>query len=80
MKMTQMLKKIKLFIGIFVRVIQKVIIFISLFLLYLIGFGIVAIFLKIFNRKRLMQDDKVDSFWIAAKGYEENLEKSLRQS
>lgn len=75
-----MFKKIKTVIGVFVKLIQNAIIFISLFLLYMVGFGIVAIFLAIFNRRLLIQNNNADSFWITANEYEEEFKERLRQS
>jgi len=68
-------------IKIFVKIIQKIIITISLFVIYFIGLGITKIFIMIFNRKQLREGfEEKDSFWQEARGYEADINKSFRQS
>lgn len=73
-----MFKKIILWI---IFLIQKMLLFISLTLIYFIGFGITLFFMKIFSRRDLAGYSKDnDTFWIEAKGYEADIEDSMRQS
>jgi hypothetical protein len=76
-----MLAGIKIIIQALIRLIQKIIVTISLFLLYVFGFGITAVFMMFFNRETLIRHpDKEDTFWSKAAGYEEDIEASFRQS
>lgn len=73
-----MIKKI---IRIFIKIIQGVLLVVSLTIVYFLGFGITLIFMLIFNRRALKGSGKNDfSFWIQAMGYEADYENSLRQS
>ena len=64
-----------------IRIIQRILIFVSLTVIYFFGFGITLLFMMIFNRKVLTGYSKNDNtFWIEAKGYEADIEESLRQS
>ena len=64
-----------------VKVIQKIIIFISLTLIYFIGLGITWLFVATFKRKVLRPYAEDDlTFWVKAGGYGEDIDASLRQS
>jgi hypothetical protein len=76
-----MFARIKIIIQIFIRLIQKTIVTISLFLIYVFGFGVTAIFVMLFNRDILVSRyDKKDTFWGKAEDYETDIESSFRQS
>ena len=76
-----MLARIKIIIRTFVTVIQKTVVTISLFLIYVFGFGLTIISILLFNRDILItRRDKKDGFWVGAKDYEADMERSLRQS
>jgi len=64
-----------------IAIVQKIFIMVSLFILYICGFGITLIFVMLFNR-RLIRRQKLnkDSFWIDAQGYGNGLNESLRES
>lgn len=73
--------RIKIVIWSIVRLIQKLLVTIFLFLIYVFGFGLTAIFTLVFNRRLLRKGSKnEDTFWNQAKDYEGNMEDSLRQS
>lgn len=76
-----MFARIKIIIQIFIRFIQNTIVTISLFLIYVFGFGVTIIFMMLFNRDILIsRSDKKDTFWSKAEDYETDIEISLRQS
>jgi hypothetical protein len=65
----------------FIRIIQRILIFISLTVIYFLGFGITLFFMLIFKHKILTGYSKSDNtFWIEAKGYEADIEDSIHQS
>jgi len=64
-----------------VLVIQKIILYIALFFIYFIGFGITFIFAWLCNRKQFRVDDQeLDSYWRVAVDYESSEAELLRQS
>ncbi len=76
-----MFARIKIIIQIFIRLIQKTIVTISLFLIYVFGFGVTVIFIMLFSRDILVRRyDKKDTFWSKAEDYETDIEGSFRQS
>lgn len=76
-----MFARIKIIIQIFIRLIQKTIVTISLFLIYIFGFGVTVIFIMLFSRDILVSRyDKKDTFWSKAEDYEADIEGSFRQS
>jgi len=73
-----MIKKI---IQNFIRIIQKILITIFLFIVYIIGIGVTLIFVMIFNRRLLGKTFKgKNTFWNEAKGYGADINSSMRQS
>lgn len=73
-----MIKKI---IQNFIRIIQKILITISLIIVYIVGFGVTLIFAMVFNRRLLGEECKEKStFWIKAKWYGADINDSVRQS
>lgn len=65
----------------FIRIIQKILITISLTLVYFLGLGITLIFIAIFNRKIITSPSKDDyTSWVGAEGYQPDIEDSFRQS
>jgi hypothetical protein len=62
-------------------VIRKVILPISLFLLYVFGIGSTRLIMMLFDRKRIRRNNEKDaSFWLEAKDYDANIERCNRQS
>lgn len=75
------MKKVKEIIEKFVHLIQKILIFSALFLLYIFGFGLTFIFAFIFNRRLLgMHAKDKDSYWIETQGYAPDMEGCTRES
>jgi hypothetical protein len=64
----------------YVMVIQKIIIAVSLFFLYGVGFGIMSVFVRITGYKSTAQHTLKNSFWAKAEGYDETLSDCLRES
>ena len=65
----------------FIKTVQKILIFVSLIIIYFLGFGITLFFMMIFNRKVLAGYSKNDNtFWIKATKYEADIEDSMHQS
>ncbi len=76
-----MFKHIKKITKIIISKVQKVILAISLFILYMVGFGATLFFLIIFNRKALVKEyESGNSYWHKACGYELDNDESLRQA
>ena len=64
-----------------IRIIQRILITVSLTIIYFFGFGITLFFMMIFNRKVLRGYSEDDhTFWIEAKGYEADIDDTMRQS
>ncbi|MBU1125504.1 MAG: hypothetical protein KKC84_05730 [Candidatus Omnitrophica bacterium] len=60
---------------------QKILITCVLFLLYVIGFGVMFLAAFMFRRELLgMPEKKKKSFWKDAEGYAASMEESLRSS
>ncbi len=73
-----MIKKI---IQKFIKIIQKILITIFLIIIYIVGIGITAIFVMIFNRRILRKEYKgKNTFWNEAKEYGADINISMRQS
>ena len=65
----------------FIRIVQKVLITILLFIIYIIGIGVTKIFVMVFKREVFKRGYRSKAtFWIEAKGYEANINDCLRQS
>lgn len=75
-----MVEKVKIFQWKFVRLVQRILIAISLFLIYFFGFGLTKVFAVIFNRRLLGKSKKADTFWLEAKGYLISIKDALRES
>lgn len=76
-----MVTKVKIIIKNFITSIQRLIVVISLFLIYIFGFGLTAIFMIVFKKNFLENSPaKKDTFWIDANGYNPNIEEAFRQS
>jgi cytochrome c biogenesis protein CcdA len=64
-----------------IRIVQKILITVSLTVVYFLGLGITLIFIVFFNRRILTGNNKDDSsFWVPASGYQPDIEDSFRQS
>jgi hypothetical protein len=60
---------------------QKFLVTLSLFLVYILGFGVTYIFVFIFQRGLLQHTDKNEkSFWKNTEGYEPDLKSAQEQS
>jgi hypothetical protein len=65
----------------FIRIIQRILITLSLTVVYFLGLGITWILAAVFNRKIISGPDKgKDTFWVAAEGYQPDIEDTFRQS
>jgi hypothetical protein len=64
-----------------VLTVQKIVIGVSLFLLYFAGFGITFILTFLFNRKMLFpQKGQEDTYWLDVQDYEADISGCQRQS
>jgi hypothetical protein len=64
-----------------VRAIQKILITVLLFFVYIFGFGLTLVWAMIFKRELLGRGIKMSSsFWRKADGYEAHFEDAMRQS
>ena len=62
-------------------VVQKALINVLLFIVYIVGFGITKIFVSIFNKSLYAEKtEKTKSFWITSKGYEADINESKMES
>lgn len=76
-----MFARVKIIIWNFVRLVQKILVTVFLFLIYVFGFGMTVIFLLFFNQRILGKISKdQDTFWGEVQGYEINMEDSFKQS
>lgn len=65
----------------YIMLLQKVFITITLFFLYIIGFGFTLFFVSIFSRRLLGKTfTEENTFWNEAKEYEADINSSMRQS
>ena len=61
--------------------VQKALVNVSLFLLYVFGFGLTLLAVKLFDRRLLRGTDEDDiSFWRQPEGYEPDRADCLRES
>lgn len=79
--MRDIFKNLKKAVNAIVIFIQKVLITVSLFLLYFFGFGALYFFCLIFKREAIRGTlkDKA-TFWETAEDYESDMDEALRQS
>jgi cytochrome c biogenesis protein CcdA len=64
-----------------VRIIQKVLITVFLFLIYFLGLGLTLIFIYLFSRKLIYSEARNrNSSWLETEGYVSDLEECFRQS
>lgn len=72
---------IKRIINKIIVIIQKAVIYTSLFIFYVFGFGITLAFMAVFNRKLLgTEKHSKDTFWKKAEGYENDIGGCERES
>ena len=65
----------------FIKIVQKIVITVSLVIVYIFGIGITLIFIIIFNRRLLgITEGKRDTFWRDAEGYNSDISECLRES
>ena len=78
----KLIERFKQFQRRLVRVIQWVLLCISLFLLYFVGFGITRVVMALVARKKLFNRRKkgLESYWRDAKGYQPDAASLTRQS
>ena len=73
--------KIKAFVKKYIIFVQKILITISLFILYVFGFGVTVLLAAVFDRRLLGKKAVTgNTFWLAATGYEPDIERCERQS
>jgi len=76
-----MIKMVRKIIQKYIRIIQKIIITIALFIIYIVGLGITLILVIIFNRRLLgVEKREKDTFWKDAEGYEADISECKRES
>jgi len=76
-----MMETLKRVTGVIVKFVQKILIFICLVLLYIIGLGLTYPLVYLFSRRRLVPAGPVDnSYWLEAEGYEASMEECERES
>ena len=76
-----MIEKIKHVTGVIVKMVQKIVITVSLVLLYFIGLGLTLPLALLFHRKLMgFGHTNDESFWQDAEGYESELEAYRRES
>lgn len=63
----------------YIRSMQRLFITVLLFLLYMFGFGAMALIMLVV-RPRSFRENNGDSFWCRAEGYPQTLEESVRES
>jgi hypothetical protein len=64
-----------------IKTIQKFLLPLFLFIVYIFGVGITAILVMIFNQKIIKKSNRAkDTFWLETEGYEADFNNSLRQS
>ena len=79
--MQNTIKKIKDTIDVIVMAVQKVLISVSLVLVYFFGFGIIYLFCLIFNRKAICGAPRNNpTFWTRADDFESDMTEAARQS
>jgi len=81
MSMKAVLRKIQAATRMLVSAVQKVVLTVTLFLVYVFGFALTIPLVLIFDRplaRRKPAD--LPTYWEDARGYEPDYEKSLRQS
>lgn len=76
-----MIARIKTVVKNFITSIQKLIVVVSLFLIYIFGFGLTVIFMLIAKRGFLKDGPaQKDTFWKEADGYDAGIDEAFRQS
>jgi hypothetical protein len=64
-----------------IKTTQKILLPLFLFIVYIVGVGITAILVLIFNWRIIEKNNRVkNTFWLKAEGYEADFNNSLRQS
>jgi len=67
-------------VQIFVQTVQKILLMILLWIVYLFGLGLTSLFVRIFERKSDEKSESEGSFWTKAKGYGRDDHDVMRQS
>ena len=76
-----MLRRLGKIIQVVVRLIQKILLSVSLIILYILGLGLTRLYLSVFNRNILVKRyKKNDTFWKEAAGYQPDADDVLRQA
>ena len=76
-----MISRIKKFLRAYIRIVQKILITVLLFFLYIVGFGVTYLFSAVFQRQLLRDKHKSgESFWNVAVDYETDLNDGTMQS
>jgi hypothetical protein len=72
---------VKKWLQLYIGAVQRCVIAVALFLLYIVGFGITALFLRTFRKGMPgVRQRRPGTCWRAAEGYAESLQDSLRGS
>jgi len=75
------LKTAKKSIGVYIKIIQRVLLFVCLAVVYFIGVGFTALVMAVFNRRVLSGCGRNDdTFWVKAKGYDKEIDDGKFQS
>ena len=76
-----MVSRMRKFLRAYIRTVQKILITVLLFFLYIVGFGVTYLFSAVFKRD-LLRDKRTsgESFWKAAVDYEVDLNDGTLQS
>ncbi len=64
----------------FIMIIQKILITIALFFLYIFGFGVTVVLCMLFYPRLLSPKRSKDTFWNEAEGYSPDMRDCLRGS
>ncbi|MCX5778790.1 MAG: hypothetical protein NTU66_06215 [Elusimicrobia bacterium] len=64
----------------YISLVQKIVVSVSLFLLYAVGFGVMAILVQVVRYKSPAQRSNGIGFWRKAEGYDDLLAGCLRGS
>jgi len=76
-----MLATLRKIFGVIIGAVQKVVLAVSLFLVYFAGIGITWVPVMLFGRGTLRRTPPdQDSFWVNAEGYEPDMESARRQT
>ncbi len=80
-RLREIVRRLRELVRAVIRVAQRVVMAVSLFLVYFLALGLTKLFAAVFQRHLLRWDPAGrDSYWVPAKDYEPDHERSLRQT